>query len=137
MGYSVNISMDNVRIAEEHYKAAIVVCKSLIEEFRYGTLTDASCFYTLDKDNLVVMLHALRFSDAKAWDSEVDLGDYWEIEKWHEEDEEVLKKLAPFISDEGVVEVLGEDGDIWRYLFQDNAVGRQESFRTWGEEILL
>jgi hypothetical protein len=136
MGYYVNISITGMVILEENYSDCIKVCKELVEEFRYCIPSDASCFYTSDADNLACLLDSLQFSSVEVRDNWVSFGDYWEIEKWHfEEDEEILKKLAPFIADGGGMEILGEDGDAWSYCFEHGKVYRRESERVWKEKV--
>jgi hypothetical protein len=55
--------------------------------------------------------------------------DYFVGEKWGDE-EFFLRAIAPFIKD-GVVECLGEDGERWRYLYEEGSVREQTGRTVW------
>lgn len=73
------------------------------------------------------------FEDAMGeWRYEVDYGKntvYFEGEKLGD-DESLWSCLAPFIIDGSYIECHGEDGDVWRWVFQDGKLRTQTP--QWG-----
>ena len=48
-------------------------------------------------------------------------------------DEEMLfGALVPFVAPGGYIEMVGEDGDIWRWVFDGGTVSRVEPTLVWG-----
>lgn len=56
--------------------------------------------------------------------------DKHENEKWGD-DEKLFNTIGPFVNDGGCIEILGEDGAGWRYLFNGIVTKRQDSITVW------
>lgn len=56
--------------------------------------------------------------------------DYFNGEKWGD-DEKLIQAIAPFVDEGGSIEVRGEDGAQWRYLFENGAYTEQTAKISW------
>lgn len=54
----------------------------------------------------------------------------YEYDKWHSDDCDVLDKIAPFVEDGALIEMLGDDGEKWAYFFHMG-----ECMESYGETI--
>ena len=50
--------------------------------------------------------------------------------KWGDE-EQFYQTIAPFVEDGGTIEVRGEDGEHWRYLYKDGKMIEQHAVVSW------
>jgi len=115
MGYCMNMRESNFTILKENKTKALkllkkhvsgcerlswVDCKTIIEA---KTLHDAldECRYEIEEDNNG-NVSEIYFNGEK-------LGD----------DEMILNAIAPAVSDGSYIEMLGEDGSLWRWVFNN------------------
>jgi hypothetical protein len=56
--------------------------------------------------------------------------DYFSGEKWGD-DEILYAAIAPFVEDDASIEIRGEDGHQWRYLFEAGKYSEQTARVSW------
>jgi hypothetical protein len=129
MGYRVSIEIGQVVIPKGKIKKCLAALNKLFT-------TDAR-FAWVDMPpergfkSLADVFHAWRYSGTtdEAGTGDFTL-DYFDGEKWGD-DEELYTAIAPFVKSGATIEVRGEDGERWRYLFEDGEANEQRATITW------
>ena len=107
MGYIIHQGETQFKIPRENFKAAFDALTPLIEE---GLAWDRK----EDATDLIHRLINLR------WEPKVEksgiVGLSFTGEKQGDEDS-IFMTIAPFVEDGSFITVSGEDGDVWRYVF--------------------
>ena len=47
---------------------------------------------------------------------------YFNGEKYWDDDTTLLKTIAPYVTDGSFIEMRGEDGEVWRWVYKNNAI---------------
>lgn len=145
MGYSASLVASSFRIDRDHHKAALAAVKALLDrpDLMSGKRTQggrliSQHFAWVDSDKL---LAARTLPDAIAeWGWEVEQDDDYNIvdidfdsEKLGDEDA-LWAALAPYVATGSHIEMVGEDGERWRWLFRNGRVIHQEPTITWPDD---
>jgi len=136
MGYHVN-QRDNVFvIAKENFAHALEAIKALAgcEDEMGGGIPGRKHFSFVDMD----FVNAKSIHQAMqnwGWDVETDVdGDINSIQFNGDKmgDEIILfKAIAPWVRDESYIEMGGENGDIWRWYFEEGELKEQKPLMVW------
>jgi hypothetical protein len=115
MGYEMEMENSKFMIKEENIKKAE---KALKTQFQ------------LKERHLEDMLEELN-----GWSCEFDEeGNLTNIEfegvKLHD-DEEMFRTIAPFVEDGSYIEMSGEGGDLWRWIFKDKKLINKKAKNVW------
>lgn len=115
MGYHITVNESKFKINAENVEIAFKACKeNLIGEY-YWVDTN----YALSRDNIIDYINEWR------WCIEIEDGNIIGIEFEGEklgDEEELFKVLAPFVESGSYIEISGEDGDLWRWVFKDSSL---------------
>ena len=69
------------------------------------------------------------------WECLMDEGDikgiYFEGDKWHDEHEQFMNTVAPWVPDRSFIECRGEEGEIWKWFFMDGKCEEHQAFITY------
>jgi len=121
MGYYVSMGVD-VKIPKEKVEAALKVLNEWV-------MKGKSWVHPNPSDNIVDQLRNCRYEA-----DEYDGGNIhiycFNGEKWGD-DEELYYALAPFVEDDGCIEITGEEGEKWRYLFNDGKIKEEQGTIVW------
>ena len=115
MGYYITVSESKFKIKVENLESAFKACKEKLTGQYHWVDTE----YTLNTNNIVEYLNEWR------WCIEIEDGNIIDIEFDGEklgDDEELFKVLAPFVESGSYIEISGEDGDLWRWVFKDGCL---------------
>lgn len=106
MGYYVSLSGD-IKLKNITVDEARAIIESVIDPHMYDTATD---------------IKANDFGDV--------LVDLWAYMKWHDSIDDMLADLSPYTV-EGEIECSGEDGEFWKYEFDDAAWNEYEGVKDY------
>lgn len=123
MGYYITYMEDNFKILKANHDKALAAIKGLAGRetiVGYGGEPHFSWVHIKE------FVEARHIEDAfQAWRWEVnfsDVGDiqgiYFTGEKWGD-DEVLFGAIAPFVVDDSYIQMRGEEGEIWRWVFKD------------------
>lgn len=142
MGYCASQHDAKFGIKYEHHEAALEAIKGLIgsgketsQDFRTGERS----FSWVDSKDLMDARHIESAFDAWGWrvrffeDPNPDIVSIqFEAEKIG--DEAILfEAIAPFVEPGSFIEMLGEDGDRWRWMFDGKTCREVHAKVTWEE----
>lgn len=118
MGYSANLTEKNFIIKEENIEDAFIHAKDFLMKY------DQKIAYVKKEDieatnNLEELFEVFGFEiDFDKTTGHLDTIDFvWEKLG---NDENLFKLIAPYIEKDSYIQWVGEDGDIWRYVFRNN-----------------
>lgn len=126
MGYCIYLKKENFSILPENYAAALKAIKNLPENH-----------YSWVDSNFRVNNDLPSMLEAWGWEAKLDpdgkiIGISFQGEKMG--DEEILfQTIAPFVIDKSYIEMHGEDGDCWRWVFVDGKLLTSKPKVEWGE----
>jgi hypothetical protein len=125
MGYYMELMESNFSIAPENQAAALKAIKSLAgKETNHGSTGDYfSWVDTKDFLNAQTLEEAL---SVWRWETEIDAYDNVTISEFTGEklgdDELLFQAIAPYVDKDSFIQMQGEDGSIWRWVFDGNNV---------------
>jgi hypothetical protein len=127
MSYSVTQGESSFYIKEQDVKGALKALKDhikLSQRYQHGSVATKW-------PHISLALKDLGFQTEYNEDGDL-IKIYYESEKsWGEQD--LLKCLAPFVQNKSFVEFLGEDGERWRYWFNEGKLWVQHPEISWGD----
>lgn len=116
MGYNVTLTDSKFFIADEDKRAAF---KALKERF---TFKEARC--------LEEALEAFSYTPEVDEEDNIVGIDRW-CEKLGYDEDEMFSIIAPFVKSGSYIEMLGEDGERWRWIFNDGTVEEKQAKTIW------
>ena len=116
MGYNVTLMDSKFFIADEDKRAAF---KALKEKFSFKK---ARCL----EEALEAFSYTPKVDEE---DNIVDI-DLW-CEKLGHNDDEMFSVLAPFVKSGSYIEMLGEDGEHWRWIFENGTFEEKQAKTIW------
>jgi hypothetical protein len=129
MGYCVEVSEKTFNFNPEKAKQIKKKVKRYFEEGKIeGRWIDKG--EVLDAENIVELFDALRFSIYLDEEDNLYKIDYMSGEKLDGCELNMFQCMAEFIND-SYIEYLGEDGEKWRYVFQDGECKEVYPKVTW------
>lgn len=134
MGYYITIRDSNFKIKKENFDAALAAIKSLAGK---ETIEDSGGRHFSWVNPEFVNSKTLE-NAIKSWrweplmDKETGDVDGLEFDGKKYGDEEVLfAALAPYVEPDSFIEVMGEEGEMWRWFFDGKKLITQEAKITW------
>jgi hypothetical protein len=136
MGYSIKQGKTTFRIPKSKMDEALGLLKAYATDLGAG---QAHVHYKRSFKSVLTEPHFKGALEEFGWDSTFDVnGDctkiFYEAEK-SDNEEEVLRRLAPVVDDGSSIEFRGEDGCKWRYTFLHGKLSRQDAILTWGNPV--
>jgi hypothetical protein len=139
MGYCVTIEIEGVAIAQDKAAACLKAIVALFDGGKTYSWVDKP--RDAQRRSLVEMFkHWAYNATAEEGETCPTCGhakpgrvtlNYYNADKWGS-DETLYNAIAPFVEgDDGVIKIIGEDGDKWRYLFKGGKAVRQDAKTTW------
>lgn len=132
MGYCMTLREEDFYISlEESQRGFPIVKKSLLKMRRKRT-SPFAWVYDEEIKNAKSLEYIL---DSFSWEADTDaegniISIYFQSEKLG--DEKILFDIiAPFVSDNSYIEMSGEDGDIWRWVFKDGKCTEKKAEIRW------
>lgn len=111
MGYSINCVDSDIFIPAKDVQIALTALnEGMAPEIKYGSLCAGRWMFELDEKNNVVEIN-------------------FDGEKGRDDDE--LKPLAPYVKDGSYVEMMGEDGARWRWIFKNGKIITKDAKISW------
>ena len=123
MGYCISVSCGGMVIPKEKVNKALESINS-IKQGNYSWVNHTANFSTL-----VEAINAWRYGSVVEENGDVTI-EYFIGEKLGD-DEILWEALAPYITKGGIVEYLGEEGEIWRSNFDGKKVKEQRASISW------
>lgn len=127
MGYRMDMTDANFFLPKESHSAALKAIQALVSK--------GQCYTWI------------RFKGDSSWERLEDAFSSWrwsvsfdddeninniQFDGTHSGDEEILlETLAPFVRSGSYIEMIGEDGGIWRWVFKDGEFGTVYPAVTW------
>ena len=138
MGYNISLIDSRFRIEESNLKPALVALQNTVvartEPLYYSNAPDIIQSKSL-RTAVTHMGWRLRFEeedrDEGTYEGSV-IGISFEGEKSGSE-EFLFNAIGPFVAPGSFIEILGEEGERWRYVFDGSACRRVEGKVEWGE----
>lgn len=129
MGYYMNQREANFTIKKENVDKAWNVLKELFSK------DDTSLSWIDNQD----VLNSKSFEQAMSecrWDIEInEQGDYDSIyfngEKYGGDEEAVLEIIAPYVENDSYIQMQGEEGEQWRWIFDNGEVIEKYATLIW------
>jgi len=139
MGYSMTQQDSNFTIRQQHHKTALAAIKKLITDgCKEGVMCRTSTPHyswvssseVLKAVTLVEALEAFRWQPTDRNENGDILGIDFEGEKLGE-DAVLFKVIAPYVDDGSYIEMQGEDGDQWRWCFDNGTMKEKHATVSW------
>lgn len=129
MGYFMNQREANFTIKKEYVDKAWNVLKDLFSK------EDTSLSWIDNQD----VLKSKSFEEAMSacrWNIEInERGDYDSIyfngEKYGGDEEAVLEIIAPYVENDSYIQMQGEEGEQWRWIFDNGKVVEKHATLIW------
>jgi hypothetical protein len=143
MGYCVDIEINNVEISAEHICQCMGAINGLNSKDNYNIMGGGR------GDGSIKWFSWVSYPENGLFSRLVDAFDGWRYdakecdnggvalisfdgEKWGD-DEILYKTIAPFVKSSGEILVRGEDGAVWKYVFNDGKVKRFDGSVIFGD----
>ena len=126
MGYCVSMYDCNFKIKKENVTKALEIIKDLVkkgEEFRW-----VSNKTIIEAENLKEVLEEFRYEVSEN-ETELEIEDFLG-EKLGDEFT-MFKAIAPVVEDGSYIEMHGEDGDTWRWVFENGKCTEKRPKVEW------
>jgi hypothetical protein len=129
MGYCIRMEIEGLVIPVYYREDCRQAALELTREQQRSWVTHPG-----DDARLAEVFDAWAFSTAESGpEGESDLEvDSFVAEKMGAE-ELLFEAIAPYVKHGATVEVIGEDGERWRYLFEDQQVKKQRAQVSWDD----
>lgn len=114
MGYCVSMRESDFKIKKENTSKALEIIKGLVregEEFRW-----VSNEVLLEAENLKEALEEFGY-DVIEDEKELEIFDF--INEKEGDELTMFKAIAPVVEEGSYIEMYGEDGDTWRWVFEN------------------
>lgn len=115
MGYCIQVHDYDFMIRKSNFPKALEAIKSLVQEHNLACVSANS---VLESKTLGDAMRLCNWS----FDTDDATGDavmiFFEGEKLLD-DEKLFEAIAPFVEDGSYIDMMGEDGYAWRWLFKD------------------
>lgn len=113
MGYCISMTDCNFVIKEENQESALQALKTLTKNKKFKWVGNIQLCDTL-RDALNEMGYDVEFDN---------LNNISDLEFFREnlgDDEELFNAIAPYVEENSYIEMYGEDGCKWRWVFKNN-----------------
>jgi hypothetical protein len=131
MGYQMELADEDFHVVRENFKYVFNTAQRFMRKAEE------------ERDRPFPWMHAHWDGGWKEWESVEDVFDAWRFPVWVEEDgignggitgiktfageklgaeDEFFDAIAQFVSDESYIEMVGEDGKRWRWVFKESEV---------------
>lgn len=138
MGYCINVDGWNFFIEAGKKADALAACKTLVERTELmggGDNKGNRWFSWVDTDTLRAAETLEDFMEEWRYTPSVDENgniEYltFEGEKWGDETH-LFKALGPYVRKDSYLEFRGEDGEMWRFIFDGEKMIEQQAIITW------
>jgi len=130
MGYHVDMMDASFNMKKENLLPALKAVKDFIRVSAQLRWVDN--YTILNASNLAEVMEEFKYEL-----SVDDLGNVYDIgyDSDKQGDEEtIFRVIAPYVEPDSYIEMLGEDGDRWRYLFKDGVLKILQGRVVWDEE---
>jgi hypothetical protein len=121
MGYCMNTRESNFRIKKENFDKALLAIKTLDPSQGSGYSRSHSHFAWVEESEYKSAETLSQALDSWRWSAGIsDSGDIDSIDFCGEklgDDEILFQAIAPFVEAGSYIEMQGEDGEIWRWVF--------------------
>lgn len=136
MGYCIRQGKTSFRIPKDKLEQALGLLKAYVEDL------EAHRAHVHYQGSYREVLSEQHFKEAMrefGWDAMFDVnGDctrvYYELEK-RDNEEEILRRIAPVVDDRSTIEFRGEDGAGWKYTFLNGKLFRQDRVDAWSDPV--
>ena len=128
MGYTMDQQKSVFRIKNEDFQELIVTWIGETETNPTGHRVDLSTLKDrMFNDAPTVSEKMAELFDAYRWELDFDEENnisaiYFNGEKYWDDDNTLLKTIAPYVTDGSFIEMRGEDGEVWRWVYKNNAI---------------
>jgi hypothetical protein len=138
MGYSIDLADSSFRIKKDNVKPALVAVRAMcnaVDRMGGGSSDGRKWFSFADMDEIKNGKTLVEAVGGFRWLLQLDEnGDVAEIEFEGEkigDDEFLFQTLAPFVEDGCFLEIRGEDGAHWRWVFDKGQLVTKEAKVSW------
>jgi hypothetical protein len=129
MGYYVSMEISNVKIAKDNAKECLDRINNMIKEHPNGFFG----WVSYPEGGCKSLKEAVRMWRFECSENEEGLDiEYFTGEKWSSDEPLFFEAIAPFVKN-GEIACTGEDGEKWRYLFENGDVKEQYAVITWAD----
>jgi hypothetical protein len=120
MGYCIELREENFKVTvAKSLEAFPIVMKSIINERNTSTMS----FSWVDDEDIEKAKSLTDLMTSFRWEPDIDSeGNIISIDFCGEklgDDKILFDIIAPFVEDDSYIEMSGEDGSIWRWIFKD------------------
>ena len=131
MGYCANMTDCEFQIKHKNFKAVIDAVKKLAKEVEYPLAW-------VTPENIFKARHIEDIFNEFGWKVEFDsedeetdiIGIYFTAEKIGDEDE-LFDAIAPYVEKDSYIQMSGEDGAMWRWVFDGKECHNQQPKIEW------
>lgn len=127
MGYCISMKDSKFAIRKENKEKALDLLKQFVKKI--GDLTWVDCSVVLESETLYEALEECRYELEE--DSEGNVVDIYFVGEKIGEDHSIFNSIAPAIEDGSYIEMLGEDGCLWRWIFNDGVCKEKDAKILW------
>lgn len=137
MGYHMATRISRFHIVPENEAAALAAIKAMAGKGSYGhgSWSWVGTDDFLQATTLAQALRAWRWAVGRTGPGTVEVATLlFQGENYGDEDA-LFAALAPFVEAGSFIEMQGEDGDLWRWVFDGKAAHKQSPIITWPEVV--
>jgi hypothetical protein len=135
MGYCMNTRESNFRIKKENFDKALLAIKTLDPSQGSGYTAGRSHFSWVEESEYKAAESLFQALASWRWLAGIsDSGNIDSIEFYGEklgDDELLFQAIAPFVEAGSFIEMQGEEGKIWRWVFNGRTVEERQAKLTF------